>query len=178
MVMKIWRNFRGDQETWVLNYNPELKKKDKGFQPDLQGSQDSSWLFFWMSQEKRWQWLYFCSLRTVKPKPSLFPPGLSNLISFYSFCSSYCFLFSWNFPPSLPLLKLLRSNCFEHPSFCSVKSNLNASILHEIFLDFSSPSKYSSAMECVTQMIICQVLSLSVQLNVWFPHLTSFRASL
>lgn len=92
---------------------------------------------------RRCQQLYFYSLRTVKPKPSLFPPGLSNLISLCSLYSTYWFLFSWNFPPSMPLLKLLCSNCFGHPSFCSVRFNLNASVLHEIFLDFSSPPKYS-----------------------------------
>lgn len=158
VITKIFRNFRSDQETWVLHCNPELMKKDKGFQPDLQGSQDSSWLFFWISQEKRCQWLYFYSLRTVTPKPSLFPPGLSNLISLCSLCSSYWFLFSWNFPPSLPLLKLLCSNCFGHPSFCSVRSNLNALVLHEIFLDFSSPPKYSFLSTLQPWNVLCRWL--------------------
>lgn len=139
VISKILRNFRGDPETWVLNCNLSLWKRIKGFNLTskvLRIHPDFSFGF-----HRRCQRLYFYSLWTVKPKPSLFPPGLSNLISLCSLCSTYGFLFSWNFPPSMPLLKLLCSNCFGRHSFCSVRSNLNASVLHEVFHDFSSPPK-------------------------------------
>lgn len=80
------------------------------------------------------------SLRTVEPKPNLFPLGLSSLISLYLTDSE----FSWNFPCPCSNFVLIALGTLH--STCPLRPSLNASILHEVFLDFSSLPKHYSLL--------------------------------
>lgn len=178
--LRIRRNLRGHPETWVLNCNLELLRKGKGLQPDLKGSKNSSWLFSWTYQRKDASDFIY-NLRTVKPNQTsslLVSPAYLLLLTDTEFL--------WIFLHPCPC-----SNCFvliaswTLHSICPLGPNLNASILHEVFLEISQVHLNTLSSLLLRHgmcylgnsgdylpgtMIICT--------TVWFPHLTSLRTSL
>lgn len=91
---------------------------------------------------------FIYSFRTVKPKLCFFPLGLTSYLPLLSYIYPLHYLLILNFPGTV-LHSCLCSHCFVLIAFgtlhstCPLRPTLNASILHEVFLNFSSPPKHS-----------------------------------